>query len=225
MSSSSSLLRYHRIAVSRVDGPGERAVLWTQGCPIHCPGCQNRHLWDPAGGRDGHPFWLAMRLATLNLPVTITGGEPFYQPEALAELLSTLRALRPGVEILVYSGYTLGTLLSTGYTRGPLASVAAMPSTGDAPAIGDALALIDVLVDGPYVAAEDHDALQYRGSANQRALDLPATLAALEPVELDWDTPRLTITREGDVLAAAALLEPYLTLGQLRDHRRCGQVD
>jgi len=56
-------------------------------------------------------------------------------------------------------------------------------------------------------------------------LDLPATLAALEPVELDWDTPRLTITREGDVLAAAALLEPYLTLGELRDHRRCGQVD
>jgi len=210
MSSSSSLLRYHRIAVSRVDGPGERAVLWTQGCPIHCPGCQNRHLWDPAGGRDGHPFWLAMRLATLNLPVTITGGEPFYQPAALAELLRNLRALRPGVEILVYTGATLGTLVQM---------------SRDTPAIGDALALIDVLVDGPYMAAEDHDALQYRGSANQRVLDLPATLAALEPVELDWDTPRLTITREGDVLAAAALLEPYLTLGELRDHRRCGQVD
>jgi len=210
MSSSSSLLRYHRIAASRVDGPGERAVLWTQGCPIHCPGCQNRHLWDAAGGRDGHPFWLAMRLATMNLPVTITGGEPLCQPQALAELLRTLRAIRPGVEIVVYTGYTLGTLVQ---------------KSSSEPSIGDALALIDVLVDGPYVAAEDHDALQYRGSANQRALDLPATLAALEPVELDWDTPRLTITPDGDLLAAAALLAPFLTLGQLRDHRRCGQVD
>ena len=209
-------MRYHKLDLigSFVDGPGgPRTVLWTQGCPVRCPGCQNKALWPEGGGREGSPFFLALRLAGANRPVTITGGEPFYQPEDLAAMLRYLRKMQPHVNIIVYTGYVLEDLLDMAQAI---------------PAICDALESIDVLVDGPYLRDQDHDGLQWRGSANQRAIDLPETLefglGQGEIVTLDWNRPVLTLTPAGDVLGAAALLAPYMTLGELAETRRCGEV-
>lgn len=206
-----TLLHYHNIATSFVDGPGLRAVVWVQGCPIRCPACQNKHLWPETGGRLCAPVHVAHQLLRPGLPVTVTGGEPFAQPDALRDLLRTLKALRPSVHILVYSGFTWEDLLS-------MAAVI--------PAIADALLYIDVLVDGPYLPALDHDAMQYRGSSNQRPIDVQATLANwsdAEPVVLDWDTPLVTITAAGRLITAAAYSARFGGLGAAADVRRCGQ--
>lgn len=203
------MIRYHSLkSGSLVDGPdGPRAVLHFQGCPIRCAGCQNQALWPEAGGRLGSPFFLAMRLATVGRPVTITGGEPFAQPAGLLALLRYLRLIRPETHVIVYTGYTLEALLGMA-----------------APEVQEALRYVDVLVDGPYIADLDDDALQWRGSRNQRAIDVPAFLEAGRLVALDWDTPALTLSPGGDVLGAAALLAPYMTLGAAAEVARCGQV-
>ncbi|MEN6547626.1 MAG: 4Fe-4S single cluster domain-containing protein [Armatimonadia bacterium] len=205
------LLRYATIGQSLVDGPGARSVIWFQGCPIHCPGCQNPRLQDGLGGRWGDSLFLAMRLLIPNLPVTLTGGEPFAQPGALLHLLRCLKMLRPDVHVAVYSGFTWEDLLSM---------AEAIPD------ISDALLYVDVLVDGPYVAALDHDGMQWRGSSNQRAIAVQATLANwsdADPVLYDWDTPALTLTAAGDLLASAALAAEFQDLGSIADARRCGQ--
>jgi len=203
----------HIKASSHVDGPGERVVLFVQGCTLACPGCQNRHLHPHAGGYVSPTDEIAVVMATLAAKhgnVTVSGGEPFQQAMGLAYLLREMR--RQGVQhILVYTGYTWETLTTT--LDGGFYLFAR-----------EALQHIDVLVDGPFVAGQDDDMLSWRGSRNQRVIDVPASLAAGHPVLLDWDAPAVIVTAAGDLLMPAGMAPEMAEIGPVGSTRRCGET-
>jgi len=187
------------------DGPGPRTVLYVQGCPIRCPGCQSPHLWNHEGGTSRDIDDVAAELLDTGLPVTISGGEPMAQAEAVADLLATMRVQRPNLHIVLYSGFVLEDLVEIA------------PAI---PAIMAALYQVDVLVDGPFMPEFDDDLVQWRGSRNQRVIDLGhRTGFGL----LDWDTPTLTVTEEGDVVGAADLVEQMFG-SRAQEARMCGQT-
>ena len=148
---------------SIVDGPGIRVTIFCQGCPHHCPGCHNPETWDFSGGTAMEEERLVqiVRSNPLCRGVTFSGGEPFAQPEPLAELAAGLKVR--GFHLMSYSGYTFEELLAL-------------------PGARLLLEQLDLLVDGPFVEARKDIGLRFRGSANQRVLDVPASLAAGAPL-------------------------------------------
>jgi anaerobic ribonucleoside-triphosphate reductase activating protein len=159
--SDASLLRVARMFHgSVVDGPGRRSVCQFQWCRIRCPGCWVPETHDPDGGV---ALTVAQVLTALLDPcgaprdgITVSGGEPFDQPEGLLALLDGVRAA--GLPVMVFTGYTLEQL-----TLRP------------EPAVRAALHRVDLLLDGPYVAALADGAGLWRGSRNQRLIPRPAT--------------------------------------------------
>lgn len=150
---------------SIVDGPGFRFAIFTQGCPHHCPGCHNPQTHDFAGGQDV-PLDDLLRAACRNpllSGVTFSGGEPFCQAEPLYHLAVALKERKK--HLMAYSGYTFEQLR-------------ALPD----PFVGKLLSQLDLLVDGLFVEEARDIGLPFRGSANQRVLDVPASLAADAPV-------------------------------------------
>jgi anaerobic ribonucleoside-triphosphate reductase activating protein len=154
---------------SRANGPGLRAVVWFQGCSFGCPGCFNPDTHDPEAGYDADTEALGSQLA--GLPdiegVSISGGEPFQQPDALLDLL--LRIRRSPLSILVFSGHSREAIRA--FPQGP-----------------EILACLDVLIAGPYVQAL-HTGRGLLGSANQRIHLLtsrygPGDFAALPTAEI-----------------------------------------
>lgn len=163
---------------SRANGPGLRAVVWFQGCTLGCPGCFNPLTHDPRGGEEADTAEVARRIlsATETLEgITISGGEPFQQPEALLSILERLTgsgglpkcgagasaacaaaAVEPRSPS--FGSPRLSTLVFTGYSTEEIRSSALGPRI---------LALVDVLVAGRYVAAQ-RLARELVGSANQR---------------------------------------------------------
>ncbi len=139
---------------STVNGEGFRSALFLSGCKHHCPGCHN----EAAQAFDyGDTLTLDTILTRIkkNAPlingVTLSGGDPFEQYAAVGVLLQALRDLH--LSVWVYTGYTYETLVAT-------------------PHFAALLPLIDVLVDGPYIAALHTDHMRYIGSSNQRILKL-----------------------------------------------------
>lgn len=160
---------------SIVDGPGIRFVIFTQGCPHHCPGCHNPQTHDFAGGQE---VKISRLLADVQADpliggVTLSGGEPFCQPKPLAELARVLRL--GGKHIMTYTGYTWEQLLEM-----------------DDPDVLALLRQCDVLVDGPFVQEQRDLSLRFRGSRNQRLLDVPKSLAAGQPVW--WEDEKVFAT-------------------------------
>ena len=151
---------------SIVDGPGIRTTVFSQGCPHHCPGCHNPETWAFGCGTDMDEEAIVdiVRSNPLCRGVTFSGGEPFAQPAGFAKLARLLKAA--GKEVASYSGYTFEELLS---------------GTDDQKEL---LRVIDVLIDGPFLMAERTLELPFRGSRNQRILDVPKSLAANAPVEI-----------------------------------------
>jgi len=137
---------------SVVDGPGLRTVLFLAGCPHHCHGCHNPSSWNDQGGEEW-PISDILERIRLNRhrKVTISGGEPFLQADALAELTNVLS--REGYETWVYTGYRLEELQAS-----------------SSRSVSRVLHTIDALVDGPFVLSERTLSLPFRGSANQRIL-------------------------------------------------------
>ncbi|MFJ2131355.1 4Fe-4S single cluster domain-containing protein [Streptomyces sp. NPDC087228] len=140
-------------------GPGRRLGVWVQGCPLACAGCMSRHTWDPRGGRDVGVERLAALwrhgLADGYDGLTVSGGEPLEQPQALAALLDAVdrvrhEAGRTDADVLVYTGWED-------------AEIAASPRAAAA------LALADAVITGRYRAGEP-TRLVWRGSANQRLI-------------------------------------------------------
>jgi anaerobic ribonucleoside-triphosphate reductase activating protein len=131
-------------------GPGNRFVLWVQGCGIGCRECVSPQ-WIPfAGGRDEPVPALADRIAAEAVDgLTMSGGEPFAQAGALADLVEELRRRRP-ISLMSYTGYTIEHLLRHGH-----------------PDQRRLLSGLDILIDGPFLPAHQA-ALRWRGSANQR---------------------------------------------------------
>ncbi len=147
---------YHN---SLVEGPGRRSAVLFQSCPLACPGCWVPELHDPRGG----VLVPVDRLASVLLDpayqrdgVSILGGEPFVQPDALLALVRALRT-QGCAHILCYSGFTYEALRRRARRH---------------PAIGAVLDEIDILIDGPYVAALAASAGPWAGSGNQRVLTL-----------------------------------------------------
>ena len=153
------------VGESIVDGPGFRYTLFTQGCPHHCPGCHNPQTHDFAGGRDMELEALLRDMCKNPLVkgVTFSGGEPFCQPEPLYRLAVELK--KKGKHLMAYSGYTFEELLG-------------LPD----PFVKKLLSQLDLLVDGRFIEAERNIELRFRGSENQRVLEVPRSLAEQAPV-------------------------------------------
>lgn len=176
MSQPSSLRVFGLVPDSIVDGPGLRYGVFVQGCTHACPGCHNPESQPADGGSDYalDDIYDDIRANKLIQGVTFSGGEPFEQPEACAALARRLKDA--GYDVWAYSGYTFEDLRR---------------KAADQPAINDFLGCLDVLVDGPFVESLHSYELDWRGSSNQRLLDVPKTLAAGSPVE--WKQPKFEI--------------------------------
>ncbi len=153
---------------SIVDGPGFRFSIFAQGCPHACPGCHNPQTHDMDGGElaDTRQLIEAVESNPLLRGVTLTGGEPFVQPRPLIEVCRWCHD--HGLDVWAYSGWTFEELES--------GSVGA-----------DARELLencDVLVDGPFVEARKTMLAKWRGSSNQRVIDVRKSLDSGDVVEL-----------------------------------------
>lgn len=150
------------------NGPGVRVSLFVSGCTHHCPGCFNEVAWD---FNYGQPFTQEVmdRIVQMLRPdyirgLTLLGGEPF-EPEnqgAIVQLLRQVKQELPQKSIWAFSGYLFDRDILSG-------------RLGDT---REYLSYLDVLVDGPFIEAQKDLSLRFRGSENQRLIDVPASLAA-----------------------------------------------
>lgn len=142
-----------------VDGPGFRTSIYCAGCQHQCMGCHNPQSWDFKGGYAMSTDDI-MRIIEADpyADVTFSGGDPMYQPEGFAELARAIRQ-RTQKTIWCYTGFTFEALMNNPRQRA-------------------LLELLDVLVDGPFIKAQRDETLCFRGSRNQRLIDVPASLRA-----------------------------------------------
>ncbi len=140
---------------SLVDGPGIRLTIFTQGCPYACPGCHNPDTWSATGGEVVDIDYLAAiwRKNPLLDGLTLSGGEPLFQKEKLLPLIKLAKA--DGLNIVLYTGTTIEKLRKQ-----------------NDPVTDEILTLVDYLIDGPFILKEKNLKLLYRGSNNQRIIDL-----------------------------------------------------
>lgn len=146
-----------------VDGPGLRTSVYTSGCAHACPGCHNSSTWPFDAGRDTSVDEIMQRIIYNGNNVTLSGGDPMYQAEALLSLAQRIR--REGLTLWCYTGFLYEELLGMAPCRA-------------------LLDFVDVLVDGPFVEARRNPDLRFRGSDNQRIIDVAASLSAGTVVEL-----------------------------------------
>ena len=153
------------IRESFVDGPGIRFTVFCQGCPHHCPGCHNPATHDFNGGYDCdiEKILEAVGQNPMLDGVTFSGGEPLCQPEAFLQLARELRSRFPQQNLVIFTGYTWEEL---------------QPMCRSNPALKELLQLTDYLIDGRYMEAKRDLTLQFRGSQNQRIIDMNATREA-----------------------------------------------
>ena len=140
---------------SIVDGPGIRTAFFAQGCPHHCPGCHNPATHDFRGGRETTTEAILAEVDAnpLLAGITFSGGEPFMQPAPLARLAREIHAR--GLTVWSYTGFTLEELQQRCN-----------------PAINALLAEVDVLIDGRFLEEQRDLTLAFRGSSNQRIIDM-----------------------------------------------------
>lgn len=162
-------MRYHDITKCDMkNGDGLRTVLWVAGCSHRCPGCHNPITWDP---NDGIPFDQAAKEEIFEelskdyvSGITLSGGDPLFpgNRDTIAELIDEIKERFPGKTIWLYTGYL-------------------WEDVKDLPGISK----VDVLIDGPYVEALRDTTLHWKGSSNQRVIDVPSTLQAGQVIL--WD--------------------------------------
>ncbi len=177
-------MRIHqRENASRANGPGQRAVIWTQGCTLACPGCFNPETHPNQTGQEVDVSelaeWVLAQSGALE-GLTISGGEPFQQPAALAALLTAVRR-QSNLSIIVFTGYTQKELLTI-------------------PSADQALANMDLLISGRYIASQ-RVASSLIGSANKTAHFLTnrytiADLLTVPEAEI-WINPDGSVTFSG----------------------------
>ena len=144
---------------SIVDGPGFRFTVFPPGCSHHCPGCHNPQTHDPSGGTEHTVEELLERMRSNPLTdgLTLSGGEPFEQPEDC--LLLAQGAHESGLNVWSYTGYLFEFLRDQGTEAQKVL-----------------LREVDVLVDGPFLLDQRTLSLPWRGSRNQRVIDVPKSL-------------------------------------------------
>lgn len=161
------------IRESIVDGPGWRFVVFVQGCPHHCPGCQNPQTHDFDGGYDttvGNIINVLKENKLLS-GITLSGGEPFTQAKALTVLAKEVRAL--GLDVMSFSGWTYEELINGADSENGWREL---------------LEELSYLVDGKFIIAEKSLELKFRGSKNQRIVDVRKSLASGTTVTTELDS-------------------------------------
>ena len=155
---------------SIVDGPGLRFTIWTQGCEHHCPSCHNPQTWDMKGGYEEDTDSVVEKIK--NNPmldgVTLSGGDPFYQAKAMADIAGKIHA-ETNLNVIAYTGFTYEQLIKD-----------STPENGYL----DLLKECDYLIDGPFVLAQRSLELKFRGSRNQRFIDVKRSLKENSVIEL-----------------------------------------
>ncbi len=157
MTSDKPIRLFGTASESIVDGPGVRFVIFVQGCPHHCPGCHNPESHDPSGGKLSSTLdlWKEIQRDPLLTGVTFSGGEPFLWADELADIGAAARDA--GLDVMTYTGYTYEQLLKRGETD---LSVRRL------------LTVTNYLVDGRFEQDKRDLTLKFRGSRNQRILDV-----------------------------------------------------
>ncbi len=151
---------------SIVDGEGIRTVIWTQGCPHHCPGCHNASTWDFNEGALIDVKDVIEELKTIKNQdgITLSGGDPVCQSDACYEISKAAHEM--GLNVWCYTGYTYEMMLTN-------------------PKMRRLLDQIDVLVDGKFIQEEKSYDIYFRGSRNQRIIDVPKSLKEEKVVLVD----------------------------------------
>ena len=144
---------------SIVDGPGLRYAVYVQGCPHRCKGCHNpqTHPFDGGTEMDTEDIWNKIEENPLLSGITLSGGDPLGQPKPMAEIAR--KAKESGLSVWCYTGYLFEDLIKD--------------QNND---IMDLLRYTDVLVDGPFLLEERTLELPFRGSKNQRLVDVPRSI-------------------------------------------------
>lgn len=153
---------------SIVDGPGIRYVIFTQGCYHNCPGCHNPQTHDPKKGFQisTDEIFSEIKQNPLLQGITFSGGEPFLQASNLLNLAYQVKKI--GLDIVTYTGYLFEDIL---YSKDD-AQIKLLNAT-------------DILIDGKFVQNLKHEDLQFRGSSNQRIIDVKKSLNQGHVVQID----------------------------------------
>ncbi|MGN0149106.1 MAG: anaerobic ribonucleoside-triphosphate reductase activating protein [Clostridia bacterium] len=146
---------------SIVDGPGIRYAVFTQGCPHNCTGCHNPDSHNPDGGywEDTENIINSIKKNSLLDGVTLSGGEPFMQARACAVIAKSVHML--GLNVITYTGFTFEELLKNSNSDNCFMEL---------------LENTDILVDGKFILSEKSMELNFKGSANQRLINVPRSL-------------------------------------------------
>ncbi|MBP5344809.1 MAG: anaerobic ribonucleoside-triphosphate reductase activating protein [Bacteroidales bacterium] len=157
-----------RIVVdTTVDGPGWRTSVYCAGCRHACPGCHNPETWSFQAGESVSVDEIFERLAATEGNITFSGGDPMYQAEAFTALSKRI-VNELHRTIWCYTGFTFEEVQAD-------------------PVMRQMLPYLEVLVDGPFLQEQRNLDLMFRGSKNQRLVDVPASLRAGHVVEYEWD--------------------------------------
>lgn len=150
---------------SLVNGPGIRYVVFFQGCPHHCEGCQNPETHDVSGGIEANTDDVMERIRKAKFldGVTLSGGDPLMQPEACGLIAKAAHEM--GLSVWVYTGWRMEDVLGNAHKR-------------------DALRYVDILVDGKFISALQGEGTLFRGSSNQRFIDVQKSLSTNQVVEV-----------------------------------------
>ena len=151
----------HIVEGTSVDGPGLRTSIYLAGCNHHCPGCHNPDSWNPQGGEERTLDELMAVIAYNEAPVTLSGGDPLQQPDGTRALIRRIKQ-ELGYNVWCYTGYSWEEIAAN-------------------PKLLEVVQELDVLVDGPFVQTERDISLRFRGSRNQRLIDVQRTLASSDP--------------------------------------------
>lgn len=148
---------------SIVDGPGLRCVIWTQGCLHHCIGCHNPQTHDFLGGFETTTEHIIDKLSEIKLQkgITFSGGDPFEQAAACTEIAIAAHTLN--LDVWAYTGYTFEHILQS-----------------DRKDFMNFLNAIDFLIDGPFILEQKSLCLKFRGSKNQRIINVKKSLETAE---------------------------------------------
>lgn len=186
---------------SLAECPWPSTTVWTQGCNLHCSGCWNPDLWPPGGGFDVNINQWQRLLDKTGKALCFVGGEPTLQPDLPHFLLAT-RTLRPDLVVVVFTGLLWDDAI---------ARVPALLST------------TTYVVDGPFIQSLANDNLTYKGSANQRIIDVRKTILCGRVVEASWSKSMLIVLGKGQISGTPAVMEKVFS--QDMQSSGCGKVN
>ena len=174
-------MNYHKIEKTSIaNGPGVRVVLWVSGCTVHCKGCHNPETWDFNSGKLFDSNAKQELFDALSKPwiqgLTLSGGNPvdYHNLPDVYDVIKEVKDRFPLKDVWLYSGYTLNindfdTSVDTCWDNGLLRNYI--------------VAMCDVVVDGPFIESQKDLTLKWRGSKNQRVIDVPKTIQQNKIIE------------------------------------------